>query len=237
MGNHFRTFSDHEALASIGKVGNHNARVQRGLEFLTTFDHILEYRKGSANGNADFLSRLPEPATEHDRSGSTSLNPVEDVGIYLIRAYGLSTLSSPIPGVGFGGLVPRTESAVLGGLIFTSADLCDFRTHGPRMRIDDFSAPSGSFVARVSDSVATINCCPGRARALPATENAFASVFAVPTEVGTGSAEAPAAAATVTQPTPFSRSLTQGTDSVKTTCPTVPAPVSPGSPALPTAKP
>ena len=47
-------------------MGNHNARVQRWLEFLTAFDYNLEYRKGSANGNADFLSRLPEPATEHD---------------------------------------------------------------------------------------------------------------------------------------------------------------------------
>ena len=59
------------------------------------------------------------------------------------------------PGVGLGGLVPRTasavlgglvpctESAVLGGLLFTSADYCDFRTHEPHMRIDDLSAPSG----------------------------------------------------------------------------------------------
>ena len=70
----------------MGKVGNHNARVQRWLEFLTAFDYTLEHRKGSANGNADFLSRLPEPATEHDSSGSTSLNPVENGGIYLIRA-------------------------------------------------------------------------------------------------------------------------------------------------------
>ena len=46
------------------------------------------------------------------------------------------------PGVGLGGVVPRTASAVLGGLVprtesavlggppFTSADYCDFRTHG-----------------------------------------------------------------------------------------------------------
>ena len=142
-------FFGHKALESIGKVGNHNARVQRWLEFLTAIDYTLDYRKGSANGNADFLSRLPEPATEHDRSGS-SLNPVEDGGIYLIRACGQNTPSSPIPGAGLSGLVPRTESAVLGGLLFTSTKYGNFRTHGPRMRIDDLSAPSGSFVARVS---------------------------------------------------------------------------------------
>ena len=129
-----------------------------------------------------------------------------------------------------GGLVPRTESAVLGGLPFTSADYCDFRTHGPHVRIDDLSAPSGRFVTRVSASVANADRCPGRGQVLPPAETAFDSVFAVPTEVGTRSAEAPADA-TVAQPTPFSRSCMQGTDSVVTTGPTVSAPVSPGSPA------
>ena len=67
--------------------------------------------------------------------------------------------------------MPRTESAVLGGLPFTSADYCDFRTHGPHMRIDDLSAPSGRFVARVSASVATVDRCPGRGRTLAAADN------------------------------------------------------------------
>ena len=178
-------------------MGSHNTRVQRWLELLTAFDYTLEYRKRSANGNAAFLSRLPEPATQHGRSGSTSLNLVVDGGTYLTRACGLSTPSSPIPGVGLGGLVPRTESAVLGGIPFTSADFRDFRAHGPRMWIDDISAHSGSFVACVSASVATVDRCPGRARALPAADNAFASGFVVPTEVGTGSGEAPVATTTV----------------------------------------
>ena len=137
-------------------MGNHNARVQRWLEFLTAFDYTLEHRKGSASGNADFLSRLPEPATEHDHNGSTSLNPVEDGGIYLIKVCWLSTPSPPIPGVGLGGLMPRTESALLGETLFTSVDHCGFRTHGPRMRIKDLSAPSGRFFARFSASVASI---------------------------------------------------------------------------------
>ena len=80
----------------------------------------------------------------------------------------------PRPGVGLGGLVPRaasavsgglvphTESDVLGGLSFTSTDYCEFRTHGPQMRIDDLSAPSGGFVARVSASVASVDRWPGR---------------------------------------------------------------------------
>ena len=46
-----------------------------------------------------------------------------------------------------------------------------FRTHGPHMRIDDLYAPSGRFVVRVSASVATVDRCPGRGRALPAADN------------------------------------------------------------------
>ena len=54
----FRIFSDHKALESIGKAGDHNARVQRRLEFLTAFDCVLQYRKGGANGIADFFGPL-----------------------------------------------------------------------------------------------------------------------------------------------------------------------------------
>ena len=85
----------------------------------------LEYRKGSANGNVDSLIRSPESATEHDRSGLTSFkpvgltspNPVGDSDIYLLRTCGLCTLSSPIPGVGLSGLVPRAEGTGLSGLV------------------------------------------------------------------------------------------------------------------------
>ena len=132
--------------------------------------------------------------------------------------------------------MPRTDSAVLGGLPLTSADFCDFRTLGPRMKIDDLSAPSGRFVSRVSASVGTVDRCPGREWALLTADIAFASVFTVPTEVGAGSAEAPAAAAAVVTPTP-SRSPTQGADSVETTGTTASAPASPGVPAPPTVKP
>ena len=110
------------------------------FEFLATFDYTLEVRKGSANGDADFLSRLPEPAKVHDRNGSMSLTPVEDGGIYLIKDCGLHTSSSPIPGVGLGGSMPRAERNALVGVPFTSVEICAFRTHGPRMRVKDLSA-------------------------------------------------------------------------------------------------
>ena len=130
MGTMFRIFSDDKALENIGKVGDPNARVRRWLELLTAFGYTLEYRKGTANGNADFLSRLPEPATEHRRTGSSSLIPVEDGGIFFIPACGLRPRASPIIGVGLSGLVPHPASAGLGGLPFASSDVAIFAHTG-----------------------------------------------------------------------------------------------------------
>ena len=147
-----------------------------------------------------------------DVSGlSTSLTPVKDGGIYLIRACGLHTPSSPIPGVGLGGLMPRTKSNALGGLLSTSVDFCDFRAHGPRMRLEDLPTPSRRSVARVSASVATIHSPPRRGWASRAADNYFASAFAVPITVSEGSIEASASTTSVVRPTP-SRSSVQGTD-------------------------
>ena len=90
------------------------------LKYLTAFDYALEYRKRSANGNAGFLSRLPQPATEHDRRGSSRLTPVDDEAIYLVRACGLLTPFTSILGIGLGGLVPQPDRAVSGGFPLTS---------------------------------------------------------------------------------------------------------------------
>ena len=113
----------------------------------------------------------------------------------------------------------RTECNALGGLPFTLADFCDFRAHGPRMRLDDHPTPSRRFVARVSAFITTIDSSPGRGWVSRAADNDFASVFAVPTSVSEGSAEPPATTTSVAQPTP-SRSSEQGTDSVEPTGPT-----------------
>ena len=144
--------------------------VQRWLEFLTAFGYTLNYRKGSANGNAGFLFRLPEPTTEHDGTGSISLISVKDDSIFHIRACGRRDSASPISGVGPSRMVPETESDGSGGLPFASSDFRDFRTHRPRMRIDDLSAPSGGFVAHVTATVTTDDCRSGRGEhSLPPT--------------------------------------------------------------------
>ena len=105
----FRIFSDHKDLENVGKVGDHNARVQKWLEYPIAFDYTLEYRKRSANGNADFLSRLPQRATEHDCNGSSGLTPVDDEAIYFVRACGLLTPSTSVLGIGVGGLAPQSN--------------------------------------------------------------------------------------------------------------------------------
>ena len=124
----------------------------------------------------------------------------------------------------------RTENNALGGLPLTLADVCDFRTHGPRMRLDDHLTPSRRFAARVSASTATVDSSPGRGGGSRAADYDFASVFPVPTVASEDSAEAPVATTSVAQPTP-SRNSVQGTDSVEPTGPTAPVSTSPGSPA------
>ncbi|CAB1119198.1 unnamed protein product [Ectocarpus sp. CCAP 1310/34] len=90
-GTKFGIFTDHKSLEHFAKMGENNARVQRWLEFLTAYNHTLEYRKGSANGNADFLSRLSVAAAECDRSGRSRLTPAEDEeAVFFIRSRGLT---------------------------------------------------------------------------------------------------------------------------------------------------
>ena len=64
---------------------------------------------------------------------------------------------------------------------------------------------------RASASVATAEGCTGRGSISPAADTVIASVFAIPIEGGTGSAEALAAATPSAQPTYLSRSSTQET--------------------------
>ena len=136
------------ALESLAKVAEHNPQVQKWLEFLAAYHYTLEHRKGSANGNTDFLSRLPLPASEDDRGGHSRLAPSDEECICLIRASGLLLDGPPALSLGLGRLAPSSQSVGSGGLPLSQSDFRDFREHGPRMRIDDLDAPYGEFVAR-----------------------------------------------------------------------------------------
>ena len=104
------------------------------------------------------------------------------------------------------------------------------------MRIDDLSAPSGRFVARVSASVTTADRCPGHGRTLSVADNDSLRSSPYPSR----SARAPQKPLLPRRTSPsrlLQRSPTHGTDAVETTGPTASAPASPGSPMPPTVKP
>ena len=105
---------------------------------------------------------------------------------------------------------------------------CNFRAHGPRMRLGGLPATSRRFVAPVSASDPTVDSPACRGWALREANNDFASVFALHTVVSEGSAEAPANTTSAVQPTPF-RSSVQGTDSIEPAGPTASISNSPAS--------
>ena len=180
MGYQFPIFFRPQDARKPDKIAEHNPLVQRWIEFLTAYNYTLEYRKGSANGNADFLSRLPLPATELDRGGPGSLTPSDEEHVFLIRSHGLLLGGPSAVRVGLDGLAPSDPSSGLGGLTLSPHDFQDFRKHGPRMRVDDLDAPSGEFVARAPLPVASrgphwvfpVNAC--------ASDPVAASVFVAP---------------------------------------------------------
>ena len=105
------------------------------MEFLSAYNFRLSYRRGQENDNADFPSRLPLPPIVDDVSGASALTDPDDLGVYLIRACGLTTPSCPVPGVGLVGLVPSPDIPVLGGLA-PSPDIPVLG--GPPLTSDDF---------------------------------------------------------------------------------------------------
>ena len=116
FGVYFLVFTDQQCLQQICKIGETKPRIQRWMEFLSAYNFRLPYRRGQENANADFLSRLPLPPIVDDVSGASAMTDPDDLGVYLIRACGLTTPSCPVPGVGLGGLVPSPDIPVLGGL-------------------------------------------------------------------------------------------------------------------------
>ena len=79
----------HKALESVDKIAEHNPRIQQRLEFLTAYNYVSGYHKGSVNGNVGFPSRLPLPATERDRNNPSSLTPSDNERVFIIHSHGL----------------------------------------------------------------------------------------------------------------------------------------------------
>ena len=75
-GQKFEILTDHKPL--LGLLGEYKpisvtaaSRLQRWALLLSAYDYSLKYRKGSENGNADALSRLPTVATIDEVSDMT----------------------------------------------------------------------------------------------------------------------------------------------------------------------
>ena len=175
FGVYFLVFTDHQCLQQICKIGETKPRIQRWMEFLSAYNFRLSYRRGQETANAYFLSRLPLPPIDEDDSGASALTDPDDLGVYLIRACGLTTPSCPVPGVGLGGLASSPDIPVLDGLapppdISVSGGLPltqdDFRAHRAPL-------PSLSMTARSSRSCATPSQAPSTTYAISTCDDAL----------------------------------------------------------------
>ena len=61
LGRKFLVRSDHNALVFLFRLKEPKGRIARWIEILSAFDMSIEYRKSQKHGNADALSRCPDP--------------------------------------------------------------------------------------------------------------------------------------------------------------------------------
>ena len=61
LGRRFLVRSDHQALTFLFKMKEPKHRIARWIEILSAFDFSIEFRSGIKHGNADSLSRCPDP--------------------------------------------------------------------------------------------------------------------------------------------------------------------------------
>lgn len=122
--------TDYMTLQKLSRIGEHNSRVQQWLEFLSAYKYTVKCRKGTANGNADVLSRLPQPPTVKDLNDACRLTNPTDVGFCVIGAGGIWSRginSVANPGLGWINLA-HTPDSVVGGLTPADSDFGDFRS-------------------------------------------------------------------------------------------------------------
>ena len=84
--------SDHQPLKNLESLSTKVNRFQRRYDFLSAYSKTLEYRPGTANGNADLLSCLPLPATKADNNPDVRLSDPTHIDVYLIGASGVHLL-------------------------------------------------------------------------------------------------------------------------------------------------
>ncbi|CAN0268965.1 unnamed protein product, partial [Discosporangium mesarthrocarpum] len=69
LGTPLNILTDHQPLLNLATQSHEKfPRVHRWLDFLNAYGFHIQYRKGTNQGNADLLSRLPVPAQPSDKS-------------------------------------------------------------------------------------------------------------------------------------------------------------------------
>ena len=61
LGRQFLVRSDHQALTYLFRLKEPKGRIARWIEILSAYNFTIEYRAGNKHGNADALSRCPNP--------------------------------------------------------------------------------------------------------------------------------------------------------------------------------
>lgn len=61
LGRHFLIRTDHQALVWLFSLKEPKSRIARWLEILSAYNFSIEHRAGRRHGNADFMSRCPQP--------------------------------------------------------------------------------------------------------------------------------------------------------------------------------
>lgn len=156
----FNIFSNRKALEQIALAGDNCPHIQCWLEFLIAYQYNLEYRRGTANSNADFLSHRPQKATEKDASEAWRLFHPEDVDVYFVGASGLWRCipCNPLGRIPIlGGLLLVTPSSILSELhsdesLFqtTMNPNAEFSTNCDHALLEEENATSPFMVAPVS---------------------------------------------------------------------------------------
>jgi len=78
-GRNFKLFVDHKPLEQVFSKSDPTMRIGRWALLLQEYDFHVIYRKGSENGNADGLSRIPEP--EDDNKINKDLSADDSAGL------------------------------------------------------------------------------------------------------------------------------------------------------------
>ena len=124
VGRHFTVETDHRSLVWLDKLKDSNSRLTRWSLVLQPYDFTVVHRSGSANGNADGLSRTPWPDSSANEfavgEGGRSVTDFTEVtsrnedtsqnkqGGQAIRYQNLKEVIRPIASLGFGSNRIRT---------------------------------------------------------------------------------------------------------------------------------